>query len=136
MDEKKSQSDQLEDRLIEFAVRIINLANSLPRSSSTRHIGMQVLRSGTSGAPNYAEARGAESRADFVHKLAVVHKELNETAVWLKILSRNVAEKREEIVAILAENQELGSIIGASLKTARSTTRPTSTNHKSSDHQS
>ncbi|HLQ78986.1 MAG TPA: four helix bundle protein [Terriglobia bacterium] len=136
MDEKKSQSDQLEERLIDFAVRIINLANSLPRSSSTRHIGMQVLRSGTSGAPNYAEARGAESRADFVHKLAVVHKELNETAVWLKILSRNVAEKREEIVAILAENQELGSIIGASLKTARSTTRPTSTNHKSSDHQS
>jgi len=71
-----------------------------------------------------------------VHKLAIVHKELNETAVWLKILIRIVAEKREEVVAILAENQELGSIIGASLKTARSTTRTTITNHKSSDHQS
>ena len=84
---------------------------------------MQVLRSGTSPGPNYAEARGAESRADFVHKLGIVQKELNETSVWLKILLRIVAEKKENIVAIVAENQELARIIGATLKTAKASLR-------------
>lgn len=75
----QSQADALEDRLIEFAVRIVNLSANLPRTPAGRHIANQILRSGTSPAPNYGEARGAESRADFVHKLRVVLKELNET---------------------------------------------------------
>jgi four helix bundle protein len=78
-----------------------------------------VLRSGTAAAPNYAEARGAESRADFIHKLGIVQKELNETSVWLRILARIVAEKKENIFVILAENQELCRIIGASVRTAK-----------------
>ena len=80
---------------------------------------MQMLRSGTAPAPNYAEARGAESRADFIHKLGIVQKELNETSVWLRILLKTVAENRENIVAILAENQELCRIVGASVRTAK-----------------
>jgi len=80
---------------------------------------MQMLRSGTAPAPNYAEARGAESRADFIHKLRIVQKELNETSVWLRILLKTVAEKREKIVAVLAENQELCRIVGASVRTAK-----------------
>ena len=68
---------------------------------------MQILRSGTAPAPNYAEARGAESRADFIHKLGIVQKELNETSVWLRVLLKIVAEKKENIVAILEENREL-----------------------------
>jgi four helix bundle protein len=83
MRSEKSRSDQLEERLIEFAVRIITLAAELPRTAAGRHIALQMLRSGTAAAPNYAEARGAESRADFVHKLGIVQKELNETTVWL-----------------------------------------------------
>ena len=71
-----SQADELEDRLIDFAVRIINLANALPDSPAAKHIGRQLLRSGTSPAPNYAEGRGAESSADFIHKLKVALKEL------------------------------------------------------------
>lgn len=58
-------------------------------------------RSGTAAAPNYAEARGPESRADFVHKLGIVQKELNETTVWLRIVSRISREKDDQIVAIL-----------------------------------
>lgn len=81
---------------------------------------MQIMRSGTAPAPNYAEARGAESRADFIHKLGIVQKELNETSVWLRILQKNVAENPEKIVAILAENRELAKIITASIKTAQS----------------
>ncbi len=77
------------------------------------------FRSGTSLAPNYAEARGAESRTDFIHKLGIVQKELNETSVWLRILSTTVAEKKENIAAILQENLELARIITASVRTAK-----------------
>ena len=79
---EKSQADVLEERLIEFAVRIIKLAARLPKTAAGRHIAGQILRSGTSPAPNYGEARGAESSNDFIHKVRVVLKELNETLIW------------------------------------------------------
>ena len=72
---------------------------------------MQILRSGTAAAPNYAEARRAESRADFIHKLGIVQKELNETSVWLRIVSRIILGKRDQIVALLQENVELARIV-------------------------
>jgi len=117
--EKISQSDQLEDRLIEFAARIISIAAKLPRNFHARHIARQLMRSGTACAPNYAEARGAESRADFIHKMKIVQKELYETAVWLRIITNASLLRSETIVAILAENKELCRIIGASVRTAR-----------------
>ena len=70
--EPQSPADALEERLIDFAVRIVKLSASLPKTSAGRHISGQILRSGTSPAPNYGEARGAESHADFVHKLRLV----------------------------------------------------------------
>ena len=73
----QSKADELEERLIDFAVRIIKLSASLPKTPAGKHIAGQILRSGTSPAPNYGEARGAESHADFVHKLGVVLKELS-----------------------------------------------------------
>src|SRR5262252_5604008 len=108
---EKSQSDLLEERLIDFAGRIVEFAAELPKTPAGRHISLQVLRSGTAAAPNYAEARGAESRADFVHKLGIVQKELNETSVWLRILSRIILGKRDQIVALLQENVELARIV-------------------------
>ena len=119
MEQKKSLSDQLEERLIEFAARIVTFSTELGGTPAGKHIAMQILRSGTAPAPNYAEARGAESRADFVHKLGIVQKELNETSVWLRILLKTVAEKPENIVAVLAENHELCRIVGASVRTAK-----------------
>jgi|SRR2546425_1311902 len=119
MEQNKSQSDQLEERLIEFASRVVKFAAELPKTPAGRHIAMQILRSGTAAAPNYAEARGAESRADFIHKLGIVQKELNETSVWLRIVSRTFREKRDLIVAILAENVELARIVTASIRTAK-----------------
>src|SRR6058998_2551952 len=80
--DKIALSDQFEERRIEFAERIIRLAGRLSKNFQGRHVAKQILRSGTAGAPNYAEARGAESRADFIHKMRIVQKELNETAVW------------------------------------------------------
>ena len=81
-----SKDYDLEDRLIEFAVKIIQLAESLPNTSAGRHISGQILRSGTSPAPNYGEAQAAESRSDFIHKMKVCLKELRETKVWLKMI--------------------------------------------------
>src|SRR5215471_17000682 len=82
-----SPANRLERRLISFAAAIISLSSKLPRSPQGRHICGQILRSGTASAANYGEARGAESRTDFIHKLRVVLKELNETAVWLELIS-------------------------------------------------
>jgi hypothetical protein len=76
-----SKSDELERRLISFAATILSLSSRLPKSPQGRHVRDQILRSGTAAAANYGEARGAESRADFVHKLKVVFKELNETTM-------------------------------------------------------
>jgi four helix bundle protein len=88
-------------------------------TAAGKHIGSQVLRSGTSPAPNYGEARGAESRADFIHKIRVVLKELNETSVWLRIIERSGIMKAELLIDIVQENGDLCKIFAASLKTAR-----------------
>src|SRR5947209_8205077 len=85
----QSKSDELEKRLINFAVRVIKLSARLPRTPVGKHIAGQILRSGTSPAPNYGEARGGESHADFVHKLGIVLKELNETFIWLRIIKHS-----------------------------------------------
>ena len=119
--EKNSQtlSDQLEERLIEFAVRIIKLTSRLPKTPAGKHIAGQILRCGTPPAPNYGESRGAESRADFVHKIRIVLKELNETSIWLRIIERSGLLKAELLVDLIRENGELCKIFASSLKTAR-----------------
>lgn len=109
----------LEERLIDFAVRVISLANRLSTSFAGKHIANQVGRSGTSPAPNYAEARSAESRADFIQKLRIVVKELNETSVWLRITAKSALVKPDLLDGLHAECDELKRILGASLRTAR-----------------
>jgi len=115
----QAQADRLEERLIDFAVRIIRLSARLPRNAAGRHIAGQMLRSGTSPAPNYGEARGGESSADFVHKLRIVLKELNETSIWLRIIDRSELIRHDLLADIIAENGELCRIFTSSLKTAR-----------------
>ncbi len=71
----QAAADAFQERLVLFAVRIIDLVTCLPKTTAGRHIAGQLLRSGPSPAPNYAEARGAESRAGFVHKLYIAVRE-------------------------------------------------------------
>jgi len=71
-----TKADELEERLINFAVRVIKLSACLPKTPAGKHIASQILRSGTAPAPNYGEARGAESLSDFIHKLGIVLKEV------------------------------------------------------------
>jgi four helix bundle protein len=114
----KLTAEELEERLIDFAVRIIKLVANLPKTPAGKHIAGQLLRSGTSPAPNYGEARGAESHADFIHKYGIVLKELNETFIWLRIIERSELLRSELIKTLLDENQQLCRIFTASLKTA------------------
>ena len=113
------QANDIEDRLIDFAVRIIKVGQTLPKNLVGQHISRQLLRSGTSAAPNYAEARGAESRADFIHKLKIASKELNETSVWLKMICRADLLKKELLSAVIDENEQLCRILNASIATTR-----------------
>jgi len=115
---KKKEYD-LKDRLIDFAIRIIRLSESLPSTKAGKHISGQILRSGTSPAPNYGEAISAESRADFIHKLKIALKELRETEVWLKIIIRSkMIEKTDKLLPLLKETDELISILFKSIDTA------------------
>ena len=85
---KKERQYDLQDRLVDYAVRIIKLSEALPETKTGKHVSSQILRSGTSPAPNYGEAQSAESKADFVHKLKISLKELRETEIWLKIIAK------------------------------------------------
>ena len=116
--QNQSRADELEERLVNFAVRIIRLSTRLPRTPAGRHIAGQILRSGTSPAPNYGEARGAESHADFIHKLRVVLKELNETSIWLRIIERSQTLNPVLLAEIVQENKDLCRIFTTTLKTA------------------
>src|SRR5438128_567364 len=113
----ESKAEALQRRLVLFAAEILHISSTLPQSWQAGHIAKQLLRSGTAAAANYGEARGAESRADFIHKLRIVLKELNETAVWLQLIVESSLLSRNKMIAIIAENQELCRIIGASIKT-------------------
>ena len=117
----------LEDRLIDFAVRIIRLAESLPKTKIGKHIAGQILRCGTSPAPNYGEAQSAESSADFVHKMKVCLKELRETRVWLlMILRAGLIKSASKIEPLIDENNQLISIFVKSIQTARNKRKKTS----------
>jgi len=116
----------LEDRLIDFAVRIIRTAESLPKSKVGNHIASQLIRSGTSPAPNYGEAQSAESRADFIHKMKISLKELRETRVWLLIIIRaNLIKEVPKLDSVVDENNQLISFFVASIKTANQNKKKT-----------
>ena len=115
-----AKGDDIQERLIKFASRIIHTCNALPDNRAGKHLANQMLRSGTSPAPNYGEARGAESSRDFVHKLKIAIKELNETEVWLKIIIESKMLSETRLNNVLDECQQLARILMASVKTVKS----------------
>jgi len=124
---KENKEFNLEDRLIDFAVRIINLAESLPKTKAGNHIAGQLIRCGTSPAPNYGEAQDAESRADFIHKMKISLKELRETKIWLLIAGKaNLIKPASKLDPLIDETNQLVSIFVASVKTAKQNNSKTS----------
>lgn len=117
---KTGKDFDLEERLIDFAVRIIQVAESLPNTKIGNHIAGQLIRCGTSPAPNYGEAQDAESRGDFIHKMKVSLKELRETKIWLlMIVKAQLIEPTSKLDPLIDENNQLISIFVISVKTAK-----------------
>lgn len=114
-----SKGDDIQERLIQFAARVIKVCDALPRTPAGRHIAGQFLRSGTSPAPNHGEARSAESTADFIHKLKVSVKELNESEVWIRIIIASDLMEAYLLEPLLDECIQLQRILNTSIKTAR-----------------
>src|SRR5436309_2433118 len=108
------QHNQLADRTEEFALRIIRLFRTLPRSADAQVIGRQVLRSGTSIAANYRAAGRSRSQADFISKISVVVEEADETLLWLRLLVRAEIVSTKRMESLLAEGDELLRIFSAS----------------------
>ena len=115
----QAAADALQRRLMSFAVKIMELVGHMPKTPFGRHVSGQVLRSGTSPAPNYGEARGAESRADFVHKLRISVKELNETGIWLLMILEARMAPTARVENLIKKDRELAGILGASIRTAQ-----------------
>ena len=108
---------QLHDRLLAFGISVCKRLLALPRNFVIDHFASQILRSSTSPSAHYAEARDAESRRDFIHKMKMGLKELRETMTWLRYLS--ALSRPEDVDELIVECDELIAIHVSSLKSAR-----------------
>jgi len=118
----KSFSNEMSDRFMSFVVNIIQLENHLCKTYSGRHIYGQLFRAGTSSGANFEEARAGESKADFIHKMQIVLKELRESHYWIKlVIAANLIPPQDErLKSLLVESKELTSITAKSVVTAKS----------------
>ncbi len=116
----KERKYDLQERLIDYAVRIIKLSEALPDTKAGKHVSSHVLRSDTSPGPNYGEAQSAESQADFIHKFKVALKELRESEIWLKIITKaKMIKPASQLIPLLKETDELVAILFTSIETAK-----------------
>src|SRR5436309_15617087 len=112
-------SDELVERLINFSARIGKVVDALPDTRMGRHIAGQLVRSGTSPAPNYEEACAAESRSDFVHKLSICLKELRESRSWIRLIIKTEMLPEHRMGELLDESSQLCNMIAQSIVTAK-----------------
>ena len=117
MRDRETPGGDIAERLLELAAAVVRLVEALPKRAIARHIGLQMVRSATSAGANYQEARHAESRADFVHKVGLAAKELGEALYWLRLLDKLALLRAEPTVQ--READELIAILVASARTAR-----------------
>jgi len=112
-------AEELKKRSKQFAIRIVKLFRSLPKTEEARIIGRQMLRSGTSVAANYRAVCRARSKAEFIAKIGVVVEEADETVLWLELLVDTDIVRENRMNKLLAEANELLAIFAASQYTAR-----------------
>ena len=115
---KKDSRYDLEDRLLEYSARIIRLVDALPSTRAARHVADQLLRCGTSPLANHGELQGAESRKDFIHKLGLCLKEIDEAWRWLRLIHRVPMLPPGKVEPLLVETNALIKIFAASIRTA------------------
>ena len=118
--ENKNTKFDLEDRLVDFACICLEVCELLPNSKAGQNLEYQLSKSGTAPALIYGEAQAAESRADFLHKMKMVLKEIRESRVNLKIIKRKPVAVHEKIEIAFNESNELMAIFLKSIETAKS----------------
>ncbi len=111
--------DDLSERFLDFAARIVVLVGALPNDRPSRHISGQLLRCGTSIGANYEEARGAESLQDFIHKVGISWKEARETKYWLRLIQKAKLLPPDRITNLIQEAGEIAAILAKSQLTAK-----------------
>lgn len=115
----KTQAEILKDRTKKFAIRIVRLFRSLPKSDEARVLGRQVLRSGTSVAANYRAVCRARSKAEFISKIGIVVEEIDETILWLELIVDCEIVPKKKLGDLIIEANELLAIFAASQLTAK-----------------
>ncbi len=118
MEIKRTKYD-LEDRLVKFACVCLEICDILPNTKSANNLEYQLSRSGIAPALLYGEAQAAESRADFIHKMKIAHKELRETRINLRIIMEKPVISNEKLNNCLKEANELIAILSTSILTAK-----------------
>ena len=109
----------LEERLLEYSMRIVKLVEKLPNTRAGNHVAGQLLKSGTSPYPNHGEAQAAESKKDFIHKMRICLKELRESKRWQKLIQRvPLVKPPDRVDDLLQETEELIKIFVSSIRTA------------------
>ena len=114
----------VKDKSFKFAVRIVNLYRYLCDHKREFVLSKQVLRSGTSVGAMIRESEHSESKVDFVHKLAIAQKEINETIYWLELLNETKYILAKDFKSIYADATEILRIITSSIKTVKSNLTP------------
>lgn len=112
------KGDDIAERLLAFAKRVLRICRQLPDDYAGRHVSRQLIRCSSGGGSNYEEARGAESLADFTHKIAVAKKEIRESLYWLRLIDGELLQQ-ELLAELIREARELAAILTASVRTAR-----------------
>jgi four helix bundle protein len=115
----KMNTDEMKERTRAFALRIIHLVEALPRTRTADVIGKQLLRCGTSVGANYRASCRARSQADFVAKMGIVEEEADETIYWIELLVESDLMKKERVVNLLDEANQIVAIVVSSIRTAR-----------------
>jgi len=110
---------ELKQRTKEFALKIINLVKSLPKSPTVEILGRQLLRAGTSIGSNYRAACRARSTADFIAKMGIVEEEADESIYWMELLTESRMVDKSEVDFLMREANEILAITVSSIKTAK-----------------
>ena len=112
------KGDDIADRLLDFAVQVLRIIAALPKNPTSGHIAKQLTRSATAPGAHYDEARGAESRADFVHKVRIACKEMRESHYWLRLIVHAGFMPERHLCSAIDEARQLTAILTASANTA------------------
>lgn len=115
----QSEAGKISQRFLKYGVNIINLIRKIKKGDIEKHISIQLLRSATSAGANYEEACGAQSKADFIHKLQIVLKEIKESLYWIKLIKESEILIDTDLDKLINETVQLSNIVGKSLVTAK-----------------